>query len=246
MGYEGLPNPRTMFVEGPFGAGKTTFAIETLIEWLQAGIAPERILVMVPQRTLARRYLLALRDARLGPLGDVQIRTLSGLAQDAVRLYWPLIASEAGFHQPEREPRFLTIETAQYAMSGFVEEAVSQGKFDAISVSSQQIARQVIDNLGKAAIMRIPYTEIPARLAGAWGSERPRRRLLAYEAAGQVAQEYRSYCMAEPPSGERGFPPRFPGQVDASDRRAYRGRKPARAGPDRRMAAGAGWCAADL
>src|SRR5574341_169511 len=170
--YTGIANPRSMFVEGPFGAGKTSFAIETLFAWLEGGIAPEKILVLVPQRTLSRRYLLALRDSRRGPPGDVEIRTPGGLAKDVSGLYWPMVAAEAGFKQPQRPPRFLTIETSQYAMARFVDEAVQMGKFDAINVSPQQIARQIIDNMGKAALMGIDYRLVPDLLSAAWGKER--------------------------------------------------------------------------
>lgn len=193
--YSGEPNPRTMLVEGPFGAGKTTFAVETLFTWLEAGIPAEKILVMVPQRTLAERYYQALRDTTRGPLGDVQVRTLNGLAKDTVNLYWPLVAEEAGFNQPDRPPRFLTIETAQYAMAEFVQEAFERGEFDAINASPQQIARQVIDNLGKAALLQIDYHEVPNLLAAAWGPERPRKRVLAYQAAGRVAEAFRQRCL---------------------------------------------------
>lgn len=195
--YTGEANPRSMFVEGAFGAGKTTFAIETLFAWLEAGIPPERILVIIPQRTLARRYLLALRDSKHGPLGDVEIRTLGGLAKDAVSLYWLLVAEEAGFINPERSPRFLTIETSQYAMAEFVNEAVRDGRFDAINVSPYQIARQIIDNLGKAAIMGVDYREIPSMLSDAWGGDQrsKRKHTLAYEAAGQVAHTYHQRCL---------------------------------------------------
>jgi hypothetical protein len=193
--YVGEANPRTMFVEGPFGSGKTDFAIETLFAWLEFGVQAGRILVLIPQRTLARRYLLALRDARRGPPGDVEVRTLGGLAKETVNVYWPLIAEEAGFDAPHRPPRFLTIETSQYAMARFVDEAVRNGEFDAVNVSPQQIARQVVDNLGKAAIMGIDYREIPHLLADAWGPERPRKHVLAYQAAGRVAHAYRRYCL---------------------------------------------------
>jgi hypothetical protein len=193
--YSGEPNPRSMLVEGPFGAGKTSFAIETLFTWLQAGVPAESILVMVPQRTLARRYLLALRDVQRGPAGMVEVRTLGGLAKDMVTLYWPVVAQEAGFHEPQRSPRFLTIETSQYVMARFVDEAVERGEFDAINVSPPQIARQVIDNLGKAALMDISYREVPGLLAAAWGPERPTKRVLAYQAAGRVAHAYRQYCL---------------------------------------------------
>jgi hypothetical protein len=184
-----------MFVEGPFGAGKTTFAIETLFAWLEAGIPASEILVIVPQRTLARRYLLALRQSEHGPLGDVQVRTLGGIAKETVNLYWPLIAAEAGFASPDHPPQFLTIETSQYAMADFVTQAVDRGEFDAISVSPQQIARQIVDNLNKAALMGVDALEIPQLLISAWGTERPRKRALAYQAAGRVAQAFRQHCI---------------------------------------------------
>lgn len=193
--YAGIPNPRSMFVEGPFGSGKTTFATETLSAWLEAGIPPENILVLIPQRTLARHYLPALPGVPRGVSSWIETRTLGGLAKEAIELYWPLVAKEAGFHEAHRSPRFLTIETSQYAMSRFVDEAVHNGEFDAINVSPQQIARQVVDNLGKAAIMGIDYREIPERLSAAWGTERPRKRILVYQAAGRVAHAYRQYCL---------------------------------------------------
>nr|MBN1229977.1 hypothetical protein [Anaerolineae bacterium] len=193
--YVGEVNPKVMTVEGPFGAGKTTFAIETLFVWLEAGIAPEKILVIVPQRTLAQRYLLALRDTSRGTSDMVDVRTLGGLAKDISSIYWPLIAREMGFADLAQNPRFLTIETSQYIMASFVEAAFQKGKFEAVSVSPHQIARQVLDNLGKAALMGIDYRKVPDLLAQAWGAGRPRRRILAYQAAGEVAHAFRQYCL---------------------------------------------------
>jgi hypothetical protein len=193
--YTGESNPRTMMVQGPFGAGKTTYAINTLFAWLDAGVPAGNILVLVPQRTLAQRYLAALRDTARGPLGNIEVRTVNGLAKDMVQLYWPLVAEEAGFHDPEQTPNFLTIETAQYAMAEFVDRAVQRGEFDAINVSPQQIARQIIDNLGKAALLGIDYREIHQRLAAAWGPARAHKRILAYQSAGRVADEFRQYCL---------------------------------------------------
>ena len=194
--YVGEPQPRTMFVEGPFGAGKTTFAIDTLFTWLESGIAPERILVMVPQRTMALHYYEALRDAARGPMRSVDVRTIGGIAKEICTIYWPEIAADAGFADPERGPRFLTIETSQYAMASFVSAAVDRGEFDAVNISPQQIARQIVDNFSKAAIMKVDYQHIPHLLAQGWGEERPRKRLLVYEASGRVAEQYRQYCLA--------------------------------------------------
>jgi hypothetical protein len=195
VSYRGEANPRTMLVEGPFGAGKTSYALETLFEWLGAGVPPEKILVLVPQRTLAHPYYAALRAADYRATGNVDVRTVTGLATDLVGLYWPLIAEDAGFHEPGGSPTFLSIETAQYAMSPFVQEAVERGEFDAVNVSPQDIARQVIDNMGKAALMGIPFTDVPDLLAAGWGPDRPRKRILAYQAAGRVAERFRAYCL---------------------------------------------------
>lgn len=186
---------RTLFLEGPSGAGKTSYAVEVLFDWLSSGVPPERIVVMVPQRTLARPYQIALQDPERGPLGHVSIRTLAGLAQDMVALYWPLIAKEAGFAYPDEEPRFLTIETAQYAMVRFVNQAIENGEFDAIHVAGPDIVRQILDNLNKAALLDLDYRRIPNMLIDAWGPDRPRKQVLAYQAAGRVAEAFRRYCL---------------------------------------------------
>ncbi|MGF1503582.1 MAG: hypothetical protein ACFB51_00350 [Anaerolineae bacterium] len=193
--YVGEPNPRTMFLEGPFGAGKTTFAVETLFAWLEADIPPEQIVITVPQRTLARRYILALRSVDRPASGDVSIRTLNGLAQDMVDIYWPVVAPEYGFSDPELAPRYQTIETAQYVIGRFVDDAVERGEFEAIKATPQVFARQIIDNMGKAALMDVPYTAIPELLTQAWGPQRARKRVLAYQTAGQIAEQYRTYCL---------------------------------------------------
>lgn len=190
-----MTGPRSLFLEGPFGAGKTTFAIETLYEWLGSGVPPEKIVVLTPQRTLSRPYQLALQDPERGPTGHVNIRTLAGLAKDMVDFYWPTVALQAGFAEPKEKPHFLTIETAQYAMARFVEEAIERGEFDAIHVAGPEVVRQILDNLNKAALLGMDYGQIPELLSLAWGEERPRKRALAYQAAGRVAEAFRQHCL---------------------------------------------------
>jgi hypothetical protein len=150
---------------------------------------------MVPQRTLGRPYQLALRDVERGPHGHVSVRTVSGLARDMVALWWPLISGQAGFAQPDLEPVFLSIETAQYYMlTRFLNPARDEGRFDAVNVPPPRLASQVIDNLNKAALMGIPHTEVASRLRVAWG-DRPSSRLLVYNAAQEVANAFRDYCL---------------------------------------------------
>ncbi len=99
-----------VYLHGPFGAGKTTAALER-IRWLlgQERVRGDEILVLVPQRTLAHPYEQALRGPDMPPGPPVRITTFAGLARAAVALYWPLLAEEAGFADPHREPTFLNL-----------------------------------------------------------------------------------------------------------------------------------------
>ena len=47
------PSWSKLFLEGPAGAGKSTVGIARMIQFIQSGVWPSSILVMVPQRSLA-------------------------------------------------------------------------------------------------------------------------------------------------------------------------------------------------
>ncbi|HLA43844.1 MAG TPA: hypothetical protein VJZ27_10430, partial [Aggregatilineales bacterium] len=102
------------FLEGAVGTGKTSRAVIRLVEWLEAGINPQHIVVLVPQRALGRPYQLALAQLEVPNAFDVQVVTLNGLAQRALTLYWSLIADTLIPNWDGREPTYLTIESSQY------------------------------------------------------------------------------------------------------------------------------------
>ena len=104
----------TTFLTGPAGAGKTSFAVERLREWLTGHVPASSILVIVPQLTLARPYRELLRAPNLPGVGTVEILTLNGLALKTIDLFWPLGAASSGFGRPYDRPVFLNIEQAQY------------------------------------------------------------------------------------------------------------------------------------
>ena len=108
-------DPRTTFLDGPAGCGKTTVAVQRMLYLLDVGVRADRILVWVPQRSLGQPYVEALRDPRVPAGGRVDVLSADGLARRAIDLFWPVIAVSAGF-DPSREPTFLTLETAQYYM----------------------------------------------------------------------------------------------------------------------------------
>ncbi len=188
------PIENTIFLEGPAGTGKTTAGVGRLLHLLDSRVRARAILVLVPQRTLATPYYEALRRPTVRAGGQVTISTVGGLAQQAVDLFWPLIAEEAGFGQPDQPPTFLTLETAQYYMARLVRPLLDQGYFETVTINRNRLYSQIIDNLNKAAVVGFPHTQIGQRLKAAWGGEQSQRRI--YDEAQACATRFRDYCLA--------------------------------------------------
>ena len=185
---------RTLFLSGPPGSGKTQVAVRRLLRLLELGIPAEQILVLVPQRTLAGPYYEALESAQAPPGGQVDVATIGGLARRTLDLFWPLVAQPAGFAQPDRPPRFLTLETAQYTLDRVAEPFIAGGAFDGITISRARLVSQIVDNLNKAAAVGLAPHEIGARLKGAWGGESARLRI--YDQVQALALAFRQACLA--------------------------------------------------
>lgn len=188
------PIESKIFLEGPAGTGKTTAGVGRLLHLLDSRVRARAILVLVPQRTLATPYYEALRRPTVRAGGQVTISTVGGLAQQAVNLFWPLIAEDAGFGQPDQPPTFLTLETAQYYVARLVRPLLDQGYFETVTINRNRLYSQIIDNLNKAAVVGFPHTQIGERLKAAWGGEHSQRRI--YDEAQACATRFREYCLA--------------------------------------------------
>lgn len=184
--------PRTVFLEGPAGCGKTTAAVERMLHLLDVGVRADSVLVWVPQRSLGQPYIEALRRPTVPAGARVDVLSVDGLARRTLDLFWPVIAAHAGF-DPTREPIFLTLETAQYYMDQMLEPFIQEGAFGDVTVSRSRLLSQVIDNLNKAALVGFPHTEIGARLSAAWSG--PSSRMRVYDAVQRVASAFRDYCL---------------------------------------------------
>lgn len=182
------------FLEGPAGTGKTTAAVERLAHLLEQGVDPASILVLVPQRTLAFPYYELLQRPSRQAGGEVNIATLGGLAKRAVDLFWPLVADEAGFKEPERRPTFLTLETAQYFMARVIGPVIDErGYFDSVTIDRNRLYSQILDNLNKAAVVDFPIEEIGPRLEDAWTGDPVQLRM--YQDVQTCAGLFRQYCL---------------------------------------------------
>jgi hypothetical protein len=189
-----LGEPRSLFLEGPAGSGKTTAGVARLLRLLAEGVPADSVLVLVPQRTFGLPYLRAVRSPEAPAGAEVAVLTIGGLAQRSVELYWPLVAGPAGFACPEQPPVFLTLETAQYYMDRVIEPYLQQGAFGEVTLSRQRLISQILDDLNKAAVARFPHGEIGARLSQAWSGESSRLRV--YDQVQACAAAFRQLCLA--------------------------------------------------
>ena len=188
------PFQGTTFLEGPAGSGKTAVGVMRLLHMLEHGIRADSILILVPQRTLGSPYAEALRRPDVPSGGQVTLVTLGGLARRMVALFWPLIAEEAGFNDPNRPPTFLTLETAQYYMAQVVQPYLDQDFFSSITLERNRLYSQILDNLNKSAVVGFPHTEIGDRMKAAWIGEESHKRV--YEEAQICASAFREMCFA--------------------------------------------------
>ncbi|MEM6530839.1 MAG: UvrD-helicase domain-containing protein, partial [Chloroflexota bacterium] len=123
----------TKHVAGPAGTGKTTIGVRRMLRLLTKDkIFANEILVLVPQRTLGLLYQSEAKAPKLDAGGRISVETMGSLSFDVVNLFFPLVADEFGF--TTMQPRFLSLETAQYHMarvvSPFIEE---KGYFDIVA-----------------------------------------------------------------------------------------------------------------
>lgn len=189
----------SLYLSGAFGAGKTSAALAR-IRWLlgQERIRGDDILVLVPQRSLGRPYSETLRGPEIPPGPPVRVTTYAGLARAAAELYWPLVAPQAGFRDPGKEPTFLNLETSQYHMQRFVAGAFERGEFDAIRLEPGRVVSQVLDNLNKASLHGFSIEEAYQRLElSVPAGEQMAARLNVLHTAARISREYRAHCLAE-------------------------------------------------
>jgi superfamily I DNA/RNA helicase len=189
-----LPVKAKIFLEGLAGTGKTTVGVERLLYLLSSGIPGNKILVIVPQRTLASPYFDMLQSPSNPAGGTVTVLTISGLARRMIDLFWPIIAEKAGFKSPEDLPTFLTIESAQYFMAYLIRPKIAEGYFASLSIDRNRIYSQILDNLNKAAAVGFQHTEIETRLKSAWIGEPAQTRI--YADAQECASIFRDFCLA--------------------------------------------------
>jgi len=182
---------KNIFLSGQAGTGKSTTALAFLSLLRNNQISGNRILVLVPQRSLGIAYQNFLDELGDFNGGVVTIQTLGGVAQRMIRLFWPVIAPMTSF-SIVKKPIFLTLETAQYYLNNVCEPYFEKGYFESIRTEKPRILSQILDNLNKAAVIGFPQDEIGSRLKSAWSQEP--NHIIAYDQAQEIASKFREFC----------------------------------------------------
>lgn len=184
----------TLFAAGPAGAGKTTALQKRLSFLLQAGEPAYTLLVLVGRREHQRAYQQRVQEAGLTSFTDLKITTYTGLAQEMVRLFWPLVARDAGFRSAFRPPTFLTYDLAQLAMWQLVTPLLETGAFNDLHLRPQRIVSQLLDTLNRAALNNLDLAAATQRQLHSWAVNNE-QQVRYLEQAHQTAATFRAQCL---------------------------------------------------
>ncbi len=181
------------YLSGIAGTGKTTTALYHILNLVEQGIPASQILILVPQKTLARPYYELVEHFNL-PAGSIPtIVTLSGLAQRMITLFWPLVNSLNLFATPDSPPVFLTLETAQYYLAAVADPIMDgSGYFSSLHIQRNRLYSQILDNLNKATLVGFPLETLSERLTAAWNGESG--HTIIYQQAQEIVLAFRKYC----------------------------------------------------
>jgi len=184
----------SLFLHGPASSGKTSAALLRLQNILitQQENSGKSVLVLLPQKSLAKPYQDLLKEIHQSQGESVSIQTMSSLVRRMINLFWPVIASHQLFKHPYEAPRFLTLETSQFYMAQIVETMIDQGRFNNVTLPPFRLFSQIIDNLNKSALIGFSHTEIGQRLSSAFIGD-PTRQNVFIDVQDAVNQ-FRALC----------------------------------------------------
>lgn len=184
----------TLFLRGPASSGKTSAALLRLHNILttQTEITNKAVLVLLPQKSLAKPYQDLLKEINQPEGEKVSIQTMSSLVRRMINLFWPVIASHQLFKHPYEAPRFLTLETSQFYMAQIVKTMIAQGRFNNVTLPPFRLFSQIIDNLNKSALIGFPHTEIGQRLSSAFIGDPTRQNV--FSDVQEAVNQFRALC----------------------------------------------------
>ena len=186
------PIEGSIFLFGASGTGKTTTALGRLGKLLHH-YPGYKTLIICPQQSLANPYRQFVFENTSHAGSFPTITTVSGISQDLIKIFWPLISGEVGFKSPEKLPNFLSLETAQYCLSKIVDPLLEKGYFQSVTIERNRLFSQILDNLNKTALVGISIDEIALRLKST--SNNTNSLHVAFDQVQECAKLFREYCL---------------------------------------------------
>ena len=183
----------TCFLSGPLVGGQRPVQYARINHLLNVGVSGYSLLVLLPDQVTVRLFREEINRLPNGPNSEVELQTYYALAVRLIRLFWPLVAAEAGFATPQKAPVFLNYESAQYVLGSLVEPLFSQGYFEGLAMRPQRTVSQLLDNANKSAIHGFPLSEVGPRLSEAWTGDE--HRLRYYEQSQHCIELFRGHCL---------------------------------------------------
>lgn len=188
------PLDASIFLHGAAGTGKTTTAIQRIVQLIDQGVPARQIIVIIPQRTFINHYQQQL-NARLGlKASTITMLTVGSMVRRMVDLHFPAFSQSAGFTHYDQSPNFLTLETSQYYMAHIVRPLlIQENYFSTITIDANRLFSQILDNMNKSAIIGFPLDQISAKLKAAWVGNPSQLRV--YDDVQDCAMRFRLFCL---------------------------------------------------
>ncbi len=179
------------YLTGHPGTGKSSRLADHLVALLDAGVRPDRVLLLTPQQAQAERFRTAQSRVKRRTRGEPFISTIYSLAQQHVALFFPRIAPRAGFAHPRREAVFIDVELAQSFLDQIAAPHIAE--FEDLKLSRPRLISQILDSMNKAATANFPLHELAERLNTAWLGPEPRAQ--HFLRVQDIALAFRRFCL---------------------------------------------------
>lgn len=191
-----------LYVQGPYGTGKTSLSLHRLA-WLQQVFPAQgfRTVVLLPANLSRPEFRRRWRPFANRTANQPRILTPHRLAGTAVTLAWPELAAEAGFASPLEEPVPITREHVQYMLIPRVKSLFHEGKLagaaSRYSRRERRVVREAIEILRASAMYRLTFQEARDRLIDGL-QPGPYREGVAASLANvtDLLEDFRQFCLA--------------------------------------------------
>lgn len=179
------------YLTGHPGTGKSSRLADHLVSLLDAGVRPDRILLLTPQQAQAERFRAAQMRVKRRTRGEPFVSTIYSLAQQHVSLFFPRVAPRAGFVHPKREAVFIDVELTQYFLDQIAAPYIAE--FEDLKLSRPRLISQILDSMNKASTANFPLDELAERLNASWTGPEPRAH--HYRRVQEIALTFRRFCL---------------------------------------------------